>query len=59
MRSLVAPKYCDPSQYEVVDTPVPTIKEPNDVLIKVHAAAMNTGDTQFASGIFKIVVKQK
>lgn len=54
MRSLVAPKYCEPAEYEVVEMPVPEIKEPTGVLIKVHAAGIMTGDTQIAGGAFRI-----
>ena len=54
MRSLVAPKYCGPSQYEVVELPVPIIQQPDEVLIKVHAGSLITGDTQFAKGAFRL-----
>ncbi|RYP29207.1 hypothetical protein DL766_005494 [Monosporascus sp. MC13-8B] len=50
MRSLVAPKYGLPAEYEVRDVATPTIKGPKDILVKVHAAAIITGDTQLASG---------
>ncbi|KAK4112864.1 GroES-like protein [Canariomyces notabilis] len=46
MRSPVAPRSCPPAGYEV----------PNDVLIRVHAAAVQTGDTQAAAGAFKLLV---
>ncbi|KAI0466157.1 alcohol dehydrogenase [Xylaria cf. heliscus] len=55
MRSLVAPKFCTPSEYEVVDMPLPKIKKPDDVLIRVHAGGLLTGDTQRAWGATKIV----
>ncbi|KAI0428893.1 alcohol dehydrogenase [Xylaria sp. FL1042] len=55
MRSLVAPKFCAPSEYEVIDLPLPAIKKPNDVLIRVHASAIQTGDTQRAKGATKIL----
>jgi hypothetical protein len=50
MRSLVAPKRCTPADYQVVDMPTPTITEPGQVLLRMRAAAINTGDTQFARG---------
>ncbi|KAH8682512.1 alcohol dehydrogenase [Xylariales sp. PMI_506] len=50
MRSLVAPTSCDPSKYEIATVPVPSITEPHDLLIKVHAAGIMTGDTLVASG---------
>ncbi|KAI0126649.1 hypothetical protein BJ170DRAFT_596231 [Xylariales sp. AK1849] len=49
MRSLVAPTYCKPSEYEVVDVPVPSIRAPNDMLVKIHAAVLLTGDTMLAA----------
>ncbi|KAI1131841.1 alcohol dehydrogenase [Nemania abortiva] len=55
MRALVAPKFCTPSDYEVIDMPLPTIKKPDDVLIRVHAAGINTGDTQRAKGATRIL----
>ncbi|KAI1421523.1 alcohol dehydrogenase [Xylaria sp. FL1777] len=55
MRSLVAPKHCKPSEYEVIDTPLPTIEKPDEVLIRVHAGAVQTGDTQRAAGATKIL----
>lgn len=50
MRALVAPKYCRPDGYEIAQLPLPELTEPNQVLIRIHAAAMQTGDCQFASG---------
>lgn len=55
MRSLVAPKFCTPSGYEVYDMPLPTIKKPNDVLIRVYAGAIQAGDTQRANGVTRIL----
>ncbi|GAW21224.1 hypothetical protein ANO14919_107420 [Xylariales sp. No.14919] len=55
MRALVAPKYCAPSQYEVIDLPLPTIKNPNEILIRVYAAGLQTGDTQRAKGASRIL----
>jgi len=57
MRGLVATKYGPPSTYEVIELPVPAIEKPEEVLIKVHAGSIMTGDTQFASGMFKMLVK--
>ncbi|KAI8957976.1 GroES-like protein [Daldinia sp. FL1419] len=50
MRSLVAPKYCWPTDWEVVNMLVPEVTNPKDVLIKVHTASIATGDTQIARG---------
>ncbi|KAI0442011.1 alcohol dehydrogenase [Xylaria telfairii] len=55
MRSLVAPKFCKPSGYEVVDVPLPTIKKPDDVLIRIYAGGVMTGDTQRAYGATRIL----
>ncbi|KAI0457351.1 alcohol dehydrogenase [Xylaria acuta] len=55
MRSLVAPKFCTPSGYEVIDMPLPTIKKPDDVLIRVYAGGVQTGDTQRAYGATRIL----
>ncbi|KAK7431220.1 hypothetical protein QQZ08_002260 [Neonectria magnoliae] len=49
MRSLVAPKKCDPAEYNVVDMPTPTITMPQQVLVRVRAAAISSGDTKFVS----------
>lgn len=54
MRALVAPKYCKPEGYEVTELPVPQIKAPNEVLIRIHAASMQTGDCSVASGSAKL-----
>ncbi|KAI2616010.1 GroES-like protein [Hypoxylon sp. NC1633] len=58
MRSLVAPRYCWPTEYEVADMPVPTITDPKDVLIKIHAAGISTGDTQAAKGETRFIFKR-
>lgn len=57
MRSLVAPKPCKPDEYEVRNLPVPTISDPDEVLLRVHAAGINTGDPQVASGQLSIFHK--
>ncbi|CAK7202472.1 hypothetical protein SEUCBS139899_005195 [Sporothrix eucalyptigena] len=54
MRALVAPRYCQPSDYEIIEVPVPTIDFPDDVFIKVHAATVQTGDTQIAGGKMRL-----
>jgi hypothetical protein len=55
MRSLVAPKFCTPSGYEVIDMPVPKIRKPDDVLIRLYAGGLQTGDTQIARGASRIL----
>lgn len=59
MRSLIAPKKCSPVDYDVVDMPTPTIKRPEDVLLRMRAVAINTGDTQFAKGMMDMLRKQE
>ncbi|KAI0881431.1 GroES-like protein [Annulohypoxylon maeteangense] len=56
MRSLVAPKYGFPTEWEVTDMPVPTIDDPKEMLIKVYAAGISTGDTQVARGGTKYLI---
>ncbi|KAK0614897.1 chaperonin 10-like protein [Bombardia bombarda] len=55
MRSLAITKHTRPSGYQVLELPVPTIEAPDDVLIRVHAAAIMTGDTQYARGGGKLL----
>lgn len=50
MRSLVAPRKCRPDSYEVVELPVPSITLPTQVLLRMHAAAANTGELQAVTG---------
>lgn len=56
MRSLVAPKYCKPSSYEVRHLPLPVVTNSDEMLIQVHAAGLMTGDTMIASGAFRFIV---
>ncbi|KAF3057344.1 hypothetical protein GL218_05969 [Daldinia childiae] len=56
MRSLVAPKYSWPTGWEVANMPVPMVKNPKDILIKIHAASISTGDTQLARGAARYIV---
>ncbi|KAJ4146391.1 hypothetical protein NW754_001856 [Fusarium falciforme] len=55
MRSLVAPKRCSPSGFEIMERPTPKITKPEQVLLRMRAAAISTGDTQFASGMLRIL----
>lgn len=56
MRSLVAPTYCKPAGYEIQDVAMPTIQGPHDILVRVHAASINTADTAMAAGQMKMLV---
>ncbi|KAH7148435.1 chaperonin 10-like protein [Dactylonectria macrodidyma] len=59
MLSVTAPKYTDPSLYELSSLPRPIITEKTDVVIKVHAASINPVDVKKADGVFKLAVKEK
>lgn len=54
MRSLVAPHVCGPAEYEVIELPVPKIVDSCDVLVRIHAAAINTADLDFANKITRL-----
>ena len=54
MRSLVAPHACGPAEYEVIELPVPNIENPDDVLVRIHAAAINNADLDFANKVTKL-----
>ncbi|KAF4448714.1 hypothetical protein F53441_7923 [Fusarium austroafricanum] len=56
-RTLVAPKKCPPAEYEIMKQPIPTITKPYEVLLRMKGVAINTGDTQLASGEFGILTK--
>ena len=49
MRAIALSKFCKPSEYGLATLPVPQIKQPDEVLIKVHAAAINPIDVKMAS----------
>ncbi|KAI1465290.1 GroES-like protein [Daldinia caldariorum] len=56
MRSLVAPRYGWPTSWEVTNMPIPAVVSPKDVLIKIHAGGIATGDTQLARGAMRYMV---
>ncbi|EXL96541.1 chaperonin 10-like protein [Fusarium oxysporum II5] len=56
-RTLVAPKKCLPAEYTVIEQPIPKITKPNQLLLRMKAVAINTGETQFASGQFDLLYK--
>ena len=55
MRALVSPRYGPPSRYEIIDVPVPEITDPHEVLLRMEAASISTGDTQVAAGMLRII----
>lgn len=55
MKALVSPDYGEPSGYTIsTEIPVPKITKPDEILLKVHAAAVNPGDTWVAAGRTKL-----
>lgn len=58
MLSITTPTYSDPSKYELTDIPQPTITDPLDVIIKVHAASINPIDVKKASGALKLAIPE-
>lgn len=59
MLCITAPKYTEPSNYELTRVPTPTIFKPTDVQIKVHAASINPVDVKKAGGAFKVMMKDE
>jgi NADPH:quinone reductase-like Zn-dependent oxidoreductase len=59
MLSVATPVYSDPSRYQIVEVPRPSVTEPTDVVIKVHAASVNPIDVKLASGIFKLALRDE
>ncbi|KAM0255113.1 hypothetical protein ACHAQJ_006117 [Trichoderma viride] len=55
MRALVAPRKCQPAAYEVIQLPVPRVTLPTHVLVKSHAAGLNTGELQAMDGRFGLI----
>ncbi|GKT64897.1 putative alcohol dehydrogenase [Colletotrichum tofieldiae] len=59
MRSLVAPRRCAPAEWEVAELPLPTITNPTDVIIQVHAAAVMKWDCQRAGGFAMVAMRKE
>lgn len=57
MRALAARNYTKPEGYELLHVPVPEIKAPDEVLVRMHASGLFTGDAQAAAGSFRIITK--
>jgi NADPH:quinone reductase-like Zn-dependent oxidoreductase len=55
MQALFAPKYCTPDEYEVVELPMPEIKDLHEVLVRVFAASINPHDDKEAKGQMKMI----
>ena len=60
MKAAVTTKYGSPEVVQIQDVPIPTIK-PNEVLVKVMAAAVNSGDVRIrglrAGGLLPYMMK--
>ena len=50
MKSLVCSSYGSPSDLKIIDSPIPIVKS-DEVLIKVHSAALNFPDTLTIKGL--------
>ncbi|KAI0160554.1 alcohol dehydrogenase [Xylariaceae sp. FL1272] len=59
MRSLAALKYCRPSEIEVIDMPLPRVEKPDQVLIRIHACGLLTGDMQRVKGDLAVLLPMK
>ncbi|OBT61007.1 hypothetical protein VE03_09726 [Pseudogymnoascus sp. 23342-1-I1] len=57
MLSLNIPYYSEPSGYCLSELPSPKLSDPDDVIIKVHAASINPVDVKKADGIFKFALR--
>ncbi|KAF9890450.1 hypothetical protein FE257_005855 [Aspergillus nanangensis] len=57
MLSVGITSYAKPSDYQLLEFPRPEIKDPQDVLIQVHAASVNPVDLKKAEGVFKVALK--
>lgn len=59
MQALAVAEYATPSSYGVATLPVPTIMAPDQLIIRVHSAAINPVDVKMASGITKMMARDK
>ncbi|KAF3915513.1 Zeta-crystallin [Orbilia brochopaga] len=60
MRSFFLPTgYGRPSTYKLGEQPKPTVSNPDEVLIKVHAASLNPIDMRYAEGTMKFIIRDE
>lgn len=59
MFAVVAPRFTDPSGYELATVPRPALAKSDDILIRVHAASINPVDVKKASGVVKIFLTEE
>ncbi|KAJ5520455.1 hypothetical protein N7463_000908 [Penicillium fimorum] len=57
MLSLNIPSYSKPSGYQLSELAKPELRDPKDVIIKVHAASINPIDVKKAEGMLKLALK--
>ncbi|KFY23283.1 hypothetical protein V493_05947 [Pseudogymnoascus sp. VKM F-4281 (FW-2241)] len=57
MRALAIPSFGKPSSYGLASVPTPEITQPDEVLIKIHAAGVNPIDVKVAEGALKMAHK--
>ncbi len=50
MLALAIHRFCSPKEFDVATVPTPRISQPDEVLIKVHAASINPGELKLANG---------
>lgn len=55
MTALALSNYGKPSEYNIATLPVPKVSKPYEMLVKVHAAAVNPIDVKLASGLGKML----
>jgi NADPH:quinone reductase-like Zn-dependent oxidoreductase len=58
MKAFVINKYSKTENLQMTNIPVPEVKE-NEVLIEIHAAALNLLDSKIKSGEFKVILPYK
>jgi NADPH:quinone reductase-like Zn-dependent oxidoreductase len=59
MLSINISKHTTPDQYGLGEVPTLAVERPTDILIKVHAASINPIDVKKASGVTKMVLKDR
>lgn len=59
MRALSITDYSKPSGFDIATLPTPEIYRPDQILIKVLAASVNSIDVKMASGMTKLFHKDK
>lgn len=59
MNAIVARAYSKPAGYQLATLPQPSISDPTDIIIKVHAAGVNPIDIKKAAGVLKAALKEE